>query len=1744
MEVFVDLRPDEELAADWVPVRTVTEGVQAAPRVVATPTREMVSTYVDARHGHWPRDVDPSDSQQVARFKKRVERDDDYIRCVSRLGATLEDAIKLGCALPIYQDYFSGVPRPPDPRPPRMTPLAALAAPAGAGPTLRLCWRPDAEATGLGSLHVDRLAIWDLNAGPPRVERTILPTSGGFSAAAFSPRDASLLAAGEASGQLLLLDTRRPSPVVAAGPPARPRLVDLAWVQSKAGTEVMVCTAEGRVEWWDTRQLGEGPLDALDLAPPVETRGSGRAPPPGPAAVPTVLEYSSASGPTRFLAGTVRGAVLAGNRKGKSPADRISAAFKGHHGPITALQRHPAFPKYFLSAGDLSLRVWSEDAAHALLQTPCAQGAAYVTGAAWSPHRPALAFALGAGGTLSAWDWVQSAAEPAAELALARCALRGIAFPPGNAYQSLLAVGDDAGTTHLVKLSEGLAYAAASEKAATSALLERASGREKYLERAAREMKLRGRKGDAQPALAQLDADAGWSPEQEAQVEAEFLAAVAGGMSGASSQPLTSPGSRGGVHSHGHPGFHLPGTDDPALDAEAASPGGGGRQFFSADDQQHLRGQLPSLLPSPPRRFGGGTLSQSSSAPQSPWGPPPAQPMASRPASGEGYHPVAAPVVPAEGAAVQYPGQPEGWYQPAAQTGWEDGYAAPEDQSWAAHGYEPAGLAGAPEGQAYQPEYQATAEDPSWGQAAGEHQYYNAPYDQTATEGWEAGHDQSAWLPDQQGGQQAQGWDTTAQDAYGAHVTLPMPPPPRSTDSPIRAVFCRGVRPSEGGAAPGPSRIPRPGAGKDVLSPRGAPDATFGRKKRGVKSVLSSLGWHLTLLLLAALLAPELAVFSASSALGAARAGREALTRASLPDLRRMPRLAGWRHEGAPASAAAHGDRVLGVWSDMGRTLAEEFRVEPCRADEHVAACRLRQTGSLAWRLGRDAARGATATARGLQPVVWEWARKRPRVAASFLVVLRDWVHCLSIKKEGHACARAAFGGHGLAPPEGALDASGAEAERVLSAEESGDPGAGDEMTEHKVLAGGLDARRAAEAPDAETIAEPLAPADESPAAEAIEPEVEAAAPDTEAIEPEVEAAAPVAEAIAPAIEEAAPDTEVIAPEVEGAAPASEVAAPAIEDVTPVAEAIEPADEGAAPVAEAALPAIKDAAAPVAEAAVPATEVAAPVAELIGPAAESDVPIDEALAPDVENECPLAETLAPTAESAAPAVELAAPADESTAPAVELAAPAVEPEAPIAEALTPAVESEALELTDKNATKTAEPAAPASGLGPEFERQVCHDKDSCLGTEDSPVASESDTDEEGASPTVSELDTEASKPDQGEASKPAQGIAKAGMAPAAELAEPSEGLCLDQGETASCAAGPASEDGLDDADLAAEAAGMAPAEEAGQQTAHEPAEEEAAAEGAIAPETEAGIIEGEHPAPAPELDAVQPSLEPETEAPAPATETSAPAPGTKELAWEEGVPESRFAAEQAADQGQTEEAGGLDADRSVRGKPTPSWVASLLDKRHLSTTARRLEAWVEAQRAAYGQLLVPALAALVVVALGGAAVVLLLLRPRLLLRSPGVAMLVEEDVQMDSSAEEEATAAADSALTDEDQFSVSRSAAPSGVSGRLAAATASASSLLTSALRRGRAADDAGEISSHARGGRGGRTRRATAEVATPRRRPVTDRSSQISVPSPSIHSMVTRHSQRSKLEDVLADDDEVTPAPRRRRASRLHEAR
>lgn len=57
----------------------------------------------------------------------------------------------------------------------------------------------------------------------------------------------------------------------------------------------------------------------------------------------------------------------------------------GHHGPIYSLVRSPFFPKFFLSIGDWTARIWNED-----LKTPVITSkyqTTYLAGGRWSPTR-------------------------------------------------------------------------------------------------------------------------------------------------------------------------------------------------------------------------------------------------------------------------------------------------------------------------------------------------------------------------------------------------------------------------------------------------------------------------------------------------------------------------------------------------------------------------------------------------------------------------------------------------------------------------------------------------------------------------------------------------------------------------------------------------------------------------------------------------------------------------------------------------------------------------------------------------------------------------------------------------------------------------------------------------------------------------------------------------------------------------------------------------------------------------------------------------------------------------------------------------------------------------------------------------------------------------------------------------------------------------------------------------------------
>lgn len=53
--------------------------------------------------------------------------------------------------------------------------------------------------------------------------------------------------------------------------------------------------------------------------------------------------------------------VISANRKGKTPSEKLAVRFKVQYGPVIGLERNPTFIKNFLTIGDWTARIWSED---------------------------------------------------------------------------------------------------------------------------------------------------------------------------------------------------------------------------------------------------------------------------------------------------------------------------------------------------------------------------------------------------------------------------------------------------------------------------------------------------------------------------------------------------------------------------------------------------------------------------------------------------------------------------------------------------------------------------------------------------------------------------------------------------------------------------------------------------------------------------------------------------------------------------------------------------------------------------------------------------------------------------------------------------------------------------------------------------------------------------------------------------------------------------------------------------------------------------------------------------------------------------------------------------------------------------------------------------------------------------------------------------------------------------------------
>ncbi|XP_066092984.1 dynein axonemal intermediate chain 2 isoform X1 [Saccopteryx bilineata] len=495
-DLNIDIPPNPELAQQYMERNPVDVGIQCSTSMseheANTERFEMETRGVNHVEGGWPKDVNPLELEQTIRFRKKVEKDENYINTIMQLGLIMEHCIKQNNAIDIYQEYFDDVdPVEVTEEAPSAKTINVFRDPQDIKRSAtHLSWHPDGNrklAVAYSCLNFQRAPkgmshdsyIWDLE-NPNRPELILKPSSP-LVTLEYNPKDSHVLLGGCYNGQIACWDTRKGSLVADLSTiefSHQDPVYGTIWLQSKTGTECFSASTDGQVMWWDIRKLSE-PTEVviMDITRKEQLENALGA---------ISLEFES-SLPTKFMVGTEQGIIISCNRKAKTSAEKIVCTFPGHHGPVYALQRNPFYPKNFLSIGDWTARIWSEDSRESSIMWT-KYHMAYLTDGAWSPVRPAVFFTTKMDGTLDIWDFVFKQCDPALSLKVCDEALSCLRVQDNGCF---VACGSQLGTATLLEVSQGLCTLQRNEKNIASSIFERETRREKILEARNREMRLK-----------------------------------------------------------------------------------------------------------------------------------------------------------------------------------------------------------------------------------------------------------------------------------------------------------------------------------------------------------------------------------------------------------------------------------------------------------------------------------------------------------------------------------------------------------------------------------------------------------------------------------------------------------------------------------------------------------------------------------------------------------------------------------------------------------------------------------------------------------------------------------------------------------------------------------------------------------------------------------------------------------------------------------------------------------------------------------------------------------------------------------------------------------------------------------------------------------------------------------------------------------------------------------------------------
>lgn len=451
---------------------------------------------VNHTEGGWPREVNPYNEDHVQRHRRRIMHEDSYIQSVQNLSTSLFHYANQNNAIEMYQTYYASMPEQ-EPvekygirvanvfRDETQRPISCVKWTNETNSKLAVayCYKtcmPEPELNKINDCY-----LWDVHRQTKPVYQ-IRPEYPCWQLAC-SPSTPELLICGLEKGIVNVFDVRVGTGAVSSSSvynSHREGITSILYTHSRTYSEFFTGSSDGQCLWWDFRKLSH-PLDQLPISIRLKSLEH---PSLSNAEGVSTLDFDSGM-PTKFLCGTETGLVINGNRMGRTHSDILVSYWNAHDGSVQAVQRSPCTFRMFLTCGDYTVKVWSEE----VRTEPIIVTRPYknpVSDAAWAPLRFSSYMSVCAGGMFYYWDLLRKYKEPVVTLQVSKNGLTKITpHPEGES----VAVGDCKGALYLMHLSENMAIPGGRDKVLMGQIYDRETRREHILDNRLKEIRVKAR---------------------------------------------------------------------------------------------------------------------------------------------------------------------------------------------------------------------------------------------------------------------------------------------------------------------------------------------------------------------------------------------------------------------------------------------------------------------------------------------------------------------------------------------------------------------------------------------------------------------------------------------------------------------------------------------------------------------------------------------------------------------------------------------------------------------------------------------------------------------------------------------------------------------------------------------------------------------------------------------------------------------------------------------------------------------------------------------------------------------------------------------------------------------------------------------------------------------------------------------------------------------------------------------------